>query len=80
LHCQLGTLVGETGILSRAAEIFGRRVRGFDFLEGKGQSRTLLTEDIVDASNDGAAPGMGLATLPDRVTRWCASEPLDFSI
>jgi methylaspartate ammonia-lyase len=24
LRCQMGTLVGETGILSRAAEIFGR--------------------------------------------------------
>jgi L-alanine-DL-glutamate epimerase-like enolase superfamily enzyme len=78
LRCQLGTLVGETGILSLAAETFGRRVRGFDFLEGKGQNRTLLTEDIVETCIDGAAPGMGLVTLPDRIRRWSASEPLDF--
>src|SRR6185312_17553705 len=35
VSCQLGTLVGETAILSRAAEIFGDRVPGFEFLEGK---------------------------------------------
>jgi len=36
LSCHLGTLVGETGILSRASEIFGSCVEGFACLEGKG--------------------------------------------
>ena len=35
----LGALVGETAILSRAGELFGRAVPGFPCLEGKGQNK-----------------------------------------
>lgn len=75
LSCQLGTLVGETGILSRASEIFGERIHGFDFLEGKGQSRRLLLEDVVEATgahgND--LHGLGIAVSFENVSRWAAS-------
>ncbi|MBC8072102.1 MAG: hypothetical protein IAG13_27525, partial [Deltaproteobacteria bacterium] len=54
-HCEaagiavsLGTMVGETGVLSRASELFGRCVPGFDHLDGKGQNAFLLAEDILD--------------------------------
>lgn len=63
IRCELATLVGETGILSHAAEIFSRRIYGFEFLEGKGQNRKLLAEDIVEAapSIKGATPsGLGI--------------------
>jgi L-Ala-D/L-Glu epimerase len=49
LQCQLGTLVGETGILSQAAEIFGSRMGCFEYLEGKGQNRSLLMQDILES-------------------------------
>lgn len=49
LGCHLGALVGETGILSAAAELFGRAVPVFDCLEGKGQNKFLLAEDVVGA-------------------------------
>lgn len=75
LSCQLGTLVGETGILSRASEIFGERIQGFDFLEGKGQSRRLLLEDVVEATgahgND--LHGLGIAVSFESISRWAAS-------
>lgn len=45
ISCHLGALVGETGVLSRAAEVFGRLVTGFECLEGKNQHRYLLVED-----------------------------------
>jgi L-Ala-D/L-Glu epimerase len=73
LQRQLGTLVGETGILLRAAEIFGERVPGFDFLEGKGQNRHLLVDDVVvgpmaaDRSN---TPGLGVTVALERVSQW----------
>jgi L-alanine-DL-glutamate epimerase-like enolase superfamily enzyme len=75
LSCQLGTLVGETGILSRAAEIFGERVRGFEFLEGKGQNRHLLLEDVVEAapSQSTNAHGLGVTISPKNITRWADS-------
>jgi L-alanine-DL-glutamate epimerase-like enolase superfamily enzyme len=46
LGLHLGALVGETAILSRASEIFGRAVPGFACLEGKHQNRLLLEGDI----------------------------------
>jgi L-Ala-D/L-Glu epimerase len=58
LGCHLGALVGETGILSAAAEIFGRAVPVFDCLEGKGQHKFLLADDVTEPS--GNANGLGL--------------------
>lgn len=62
LGCHLGALVGETGVLSAAAEIFGRAVPVFDCLEGKGQNKFLLADDIA-APN---AEGFGLGVEVDR--------------
>lgn len=81
LGCQLGTLVGETGILSHAAEIFGRRVEGFEFLEGKGQNKCLLVEDIVEVPPPGDSTpteGLGITIASDRLTKWAASIPTVF--
>ncbi|MCR9160303.1 MAG: mandelate racemase/muconate lactonizing enzyme family protein [Nannocystaceae bacterium] len=47
----LGTMVGETGVLSRASEIFGRCEPGFDCLDGKGQNAFLLEVDILGESS-----------------------------
>lgn len=52
LGCHLGALVGETGVLSAAAEIFGRAVPVFDCLEGKGQNKFLLADDVAEPSAD----------------------------
>ena len=65
LSCNLGTLVGETAILSRAAELFGRFVPGFECLDGKGQNGFLLVRDLVSdpataQSADPKAPGLGI--------------------
>jgi muconate cycloisomerase len=70
--CQLGTLVGETGILTRAAEIFGRFVPGFDCLDGKRQNEALLREDILDDPREArtapaAAAGLGVRVSPARI-------------
>ena len=46
----LGTMVGETGVLSRASEVFGRCESGFDCLDGKGQNAFLLEVDILGES------------------------------
>lgn len=73
LSCQLGTLVGETGILSRAAEIFGERVTGFNFLEGKQQNHRLLVEDIVEDTGAHGKYGLGITIAEERLARWAAS-------
>jgi L-alanine-DL-glutamate epimerase-like enolase superfamily enzyme len=72
LSCQLGTLVGETGILSRAAEIFGDRVEGFEFLEGRLQNKQLLVEDIVEDTGAHERYGLGLRVAEERLARWQA--------
>lgn len=75
LSCQLGTLVGETGILSRAAEIFAERVAGFEFLEGKQQNRQLLVQDIVQhgsAAEQGTS-GLGILVSEKSLAKWAAS-------
>jgi L-alanine-DL-glutamate epimerase-like enolase superfamily enzyme len=72
LSCQLGTLVGETGILSRASEIFGERVEGFHFLEGKRQNRQLLVQDIVEHPGAHGAHGLGITVAGERLDRWAA--------
>jgi muconate cycloisomerase len=61
VRCHLGTLVGETGILTRAAELFGRFVPGFDCLDGKNQNQLLLREDILEDPSQ-AVNGPVLAT------------------
>ena len=73
LSCQLGTLVGETGILSRAAETFGERIEGFTFLEGKRQNRRLLVEDIVEDTGAHGKYGLGIMIAEERLARWAAS-------
>lgn len=60
LQCHLGTLVGETGILMRAAGVFGQRVEGFECLEGKYQNRTLLKWDIVEEPEHDSGSRLGL--------------------
>jgi L-Ala-D/L-Glu epimerase len=75
LRCHLGTLVGETGILSRAGEIFGRMMKGFDCLEGKGQNRFLLEHDIVES----ACFGLGVDVDLVRLEKSRCSEPMVFS-
>jgi muconate cycloisomerase len=72
LSCQLGTLVGETGILSRASEIFGERVEGFNFLEGKRQNRELLVQDIVEDSRAHGMHGLGITVAEESLARWAA--------
>jgi muconate cycloisomerase len=65
LGLHLGALVGETAVLSRAAELFGRSVPGFPCLEGKGQNKFLLSGDIAsDAEGDGPV-GLGLTLRED---------------
>jgi muconate cycloisomerase len=70
----LGTMVGETGVLSRASEVFGRCVPGFDCLDGKGQNRHLLAEDVLASTSD--APGSGVRVDLERVRALSVREPL----
>lgn len=70
LECNLGTLVGETGILSRASELFGRFVSGFPCLDGKGQNRSLLEADLLETSaqdTDPLTPGLGVVISEPRL-------------
>jgi L-alanine-DL-glutamate epimerase-like enolase superfamily enzyme len=83
----LGTLVGESGVLSRVAEVFGRCVAGFACLDGKGQNRFLLEEDILRAQSDEAdnpaiaapldAPGLGVDVLPEAIARHRLGHPVE---
>src|SRR5207244_10740440 len=76
LRCQLGTLVGETGILSQAGEIFGRRVRGFEFLEGRGQNKRLLLQDLVEGPLPGHSTprqGRGITIASKHLDQWITS-------
>jgi L-Ala-D/L-Glu epimerase len=83
LSCQLGTLVGETGILSRAAEIFGSRMGCFEYLEGKGQNRRLLVQDILEPPPSSADVtrhnrGLDIKVASDRLGQWGISSPTVF--
>jgi L-Ala-D/L-Glu epimerase / N-acetyl-D-glutamate racemase len=80
----LGTLVGETGILSRAAEIFGRAVQGFECLDGKGQNDFLLCEDVLENPRepreaDVNSPGLGVTVSRERLAKHAKSAPVVFS-
>jgi muconate cycloisomerase len=83
LGCHLGSLVGETGILTSAAEDFGRRVEEFECLEGKGQNKVLLEADIVELvhrnpeSNE-AHSGLGIQVLEERLKRFSVSDSVHF--
>jgi muconate cycloisomerase len=74
LGVHLGALVGETAVLSRAAELFGRCVPGFACLEGKGQNRFLLGGDVGEEesaeSAESTAPGLGVALRADWLARY----------
>lgn len=94
LGVHLGTLVGESGVLSRVAEVFGRcmtrgtnGLAGFACLDGKGQNRFLLEEDILRAPTDDAdnpavaaplgAPGLGVDVDPQAIARHRLGEPVE---
>jgi muconate cycloisomerase len=79
IEVSLGTMVGETGVLSRASEVFGRCVPGFDCLDGKGQNRHLLAEDVLVPDSESPhddAPGLGVRVDIDRVHALSIREPL----
>jgi L-alanine-DL-glutamate epimerase-like enolase superfamily enzyme len=73
----LGTMVGETGVLSVASEVFGRCVPGFDYLDGKGQNAFLLAEDILepDSPDTGPTSGLGVRVSRDRVRKYANADP-----
>lgn len=87
----LGTLVGESGVLSRVAEVFGRSVPGFACLDGKGQNRRFLEEDVLRAPSDAAqnpahnpaieaplaAHGLGVDVDPEVIARHRLGEPVE---
>jgi L-alanine-DL-glutamate epimerase-like enolase superfamily enzyme len=97
LGVHLGTLVGESGVLSRVAEVFGRCVNGpmrrgpsgpgFACLDGKGQNRFLLEEDVLraptgDARNPAVAapldaPGLGVDVDRAMIARHRLGEPVE---
>jgi L-Ala-D/L-Glu epimerase len=78
----LGTMVGETGVLSRAAELFGRCVPGFDHLDGKGQNAFLLAEDILDPDAESPgddAPGLGTTVSRTRALALAVAPSISIS-
>lgn len=85
VRIHLGTLVGETGILSRHAEVLSRSVQDVACLDGKGQNAFLLAEDILQvaetkqkadvAGTPMNAPGLGLWVDPERVARFRVKPP-----
>lgn len=84
LGVHLGTMVGETGILSRAAEVFGRVVPGFACLDGKAQNERVLSADLLDdpASARSApleAPGLGVKVSPERLDRFGVGPRVGFT-
>ncbi|MEM6296853.1 MAG: enolase C-terminal domain-like protein [Myxococcota bacterium] len=80
----LGTMVGESGVLSAASEIFGRCEPGFACLDGKGQNAFLLEVDILEESGDhpaqseAEASGLGLRVSQDRMQRHRVGDVLRF--
>lgn len=68
LGLHLGTLVGETALLSRASELFGCAVPGFACLEGKHQNRFLLESDIAKEVEE--AFGLGVEIQDEWLGRY----------
>ncbi len=83
VRLHLGTLVGETGILSRAAEVFGRCQPGLDCLDGKGQNAWLLRQDVLLHPTHGeGAPaldsnGLGIEVDEQRIRTLAVQPPLN---
>lgn len=85
VEVHLGTMVGESGVLSRASEIFGRCVSGFACLDGKGQNAFLLEVDILSESSEHpfeptSTPGLGLQVAVNRLQDHQVGESLRFSL
>jgi muconate cycloisomerase len=79
LDCHLGTLVGETGILSTAGEIFSRRAGRFPCLEGRDQSHFLLQKDVLASDTSEGEPGptgLGIRVDEARLSELAASNPI----
>ena len=82
IELHLGTMVGETGVLSRASEVFGRCVQGFACLDGKGQNAFLLERDILEEeARDGGhePPGLGVRVSESIVREHQVGETRVFS-
>ncbi len=84
LGVHLGTMVGETGILSRAAEVFGRVVPGFACLDGKAQNERFLSADLLDEPSTARsapldAPGLGVTLSPERLARFTVGPRVGFA-
>lgn len=87
IEVHLGTMVGESGVLSRASELFGRCVPGFACLDGKGQNTFLLEVDILEEPSEACdrpelEPGLGLRVSQERLKNFQVGElrrftPLD---
>ena len=68
-------MVGETGVLTRATELFATRVPGFACLDGKGQNLHLSTDDVVQppappfsvSSNE---PGLGVSVAREKIREY----------
>lgn len=48
IECQMGTLVGETGILLSSLKLLLDRIKGISIVEGLEQNNTLLADDILE--------------------------------
>lgn len=75
LRVHLGTMVGETGVLTRATEVFATRVEGFDCLDGKGQNHHLLSQDVLveppaPFGVDPDDPGLGLSVAREKIREY----------
>jgi muconate cycloisomerase len=71
----LGTMVGETGVLTRATEIFATRVAGFACLDGKGQNLHLSADDVATPrakpfETPPDAPGLGVSVAPEKLREY----------
>lgn len=67
----LGTMVGETGLLSAASEAFACRTPGIFYLEGRGQNKHLLVEDVfTPVAQD--APGLGVHIAAESLTKYAS--------
>lgn len=85
VEVHLGTMVGESGVLSQASEIFGRCVGAFECLDGKGQNAFLLEVDILEESSEHpfgptAAPGLGFRVSTTRLQDHQVGPILRFSL
>lgn len=78
IEVHLGTMVGETGLLTRATEIFATRVSGFACLDGKGQNLHLSADDIATPrakpfETPADAPGLGVRVAPEKLREYVVS-------